>query len=162
MDSSILRQNGFEGFVSIASLKANPNQIPQKQGVYVVLFPFDKEPNFLQTGTGGFFKDKDPNVTISELESKWLSGTDIIYIGKAGGSSSKATLRSRLIQYLKFGMGMKIGHWGGRYIWQLSNSDNLIICWKPTKQDARDVESEMIEQFKREHNSCRPFANLKD
>ena len=101
MDSSILRQNGFEGFVSIASLKANPNQIPQKQGVYVVLFPFDKEPNFLQTGTGGFFKDKDPNVTISELESKWVSGTDIIYIGKAGGSSSKATLRSRLIQYLK-------------------------------------------------------------
>jgi hypothetical protein len=57
---------------------------------------------------------------------------------------------------------MKIGHWGGRYIWQLSNSDNLIICWKPTKQDARDVESEMIEQFKREHNGCRPFANLKD
>ncbi len=64
MDSSILRQNGFEGFVSIANLKANPNQIPQKQGVYVVMFPFDKEPNFLQTGTGGFFKDKDPNVTI--------------------------------------------------------------------------------------------------
>jgi hypothetical protein len=162
MDSSILRQNGFEGFVSIASLKANPYQIPQKQGVYVVLFPFDKEPDFLQTGTGGFFKDKNPNVSISELESKWVSGTDIIYIGKAGGSSSKATLQSRLIQYLKFGMGMKIGHWGGRYIWQLANSDSLLVCWKPTKQDARDVESEMIEQFKREHNGCRPFANLKD
>ena len=142
MDSQILMQQGFEGFVTIDKLKSDPYQIPTKQGVYVVLLPQDSKPAFLENGTGGFFKDKNPNVPISELKANWVNNTDIIYIGKAGGSSSRATLQSRLIQYLKFGMGIKIGHWGGRYIWQLANSDNLLICWKPTKQDARDVERE--------------------
>ena len=114
MDSQILMQQGFEGFVTIDKLKSDPYQIPTKQGVYVVLLPQDSKPAFLENGTGGFFKDKNPNVPISELKANWVNNTDIIYIGKAGGSSSRATLQSRLIQYLKFGMGIKIGHWGGQ------------------------------------------------
>lgn len=38
----------------------------------------------------------------------------MVYIGKAG-----TTLRKRLNQYLKFGNRQNIGHWGGRYIWQI-------------------------------------------
>ena len=91
-----------------------------------------------------------------------MENTDIVYIGKAGGMTSKVTLQSRLIQYLKFGMGKNIGHWGGRYIWQLANTDELVICWKPTDEEPRKVETEMIAQFKAEHQGQRPFANLTD
>lgn len=71
-------------------------------------------PEFLSHGTGGFFKGKDPNVSITELETNWVENTCVVYIGKAG-----TTLQKRLNQYLKFGNGQNIGHWGGRYIWQI-------------------------------------------
>ena len=157
-----LKQRGFEGFVTISQLKSNLSQIPLEQGVYVIVYPSTKPVQFMETGTGGHFKDKDPNVPIAELEANWVSDTDILYIGKAGGSSSNATLQSRLTQYLKFGIGKKIGHWGGRFIWQIKDSDQLIVCWKQTEREAREVESEMIEQFKQEHDGKRPFANLAD
>ena len=72
MDSQILKQQGFEGFVTIDKLKSDPYQIPTKQGVYVVLLPQDSKPAFLENGTGGFFKDKNPNVPISELKANWV------------------------------------------------------------------------------------------
>ncbi len=162
MDIDSLKQNGFEGFLSVKFLRENPSMIPQMMGVYVVIYPQGQELSFLETGTGGFFKGKDPNVSIAELRESWVEGADVIYIGKAGGTASNATLRSRLIQYLKFGNGKNIGHWGGRYIWQIKNADNLMICWKTVIGEPRDIESEMIEQFKHEHMGKRPFANLKD
>ena len=162
ISSDNLKQSGFEGFVTIAQLKSSLSQIPPKQGVYVIIYPSNKPVCFLEVGPGGHFKDKDPNVPISELEANWVPHTDILYIGKAGGTSLNATLQSRLTQYLKFGMGKKIGHWGGRFIWQIKDSDQLIVCWKPTEREAREVESEMIEQFKQEHDGKRPFANLAD
>lgn len=162
MDIDSLKQNGFEGFLSIKSLRENPYKIPLVKGVYVVLYLQGIEPSFLETGTGGFFKGKDPNVSRAELRENWVEGADVIYIGKAGGTASNATLRSRLTQYLKFGNGKNIGHWGGRYIWQIENADNLKICWKPIMGEPSDIESEMIEQFKHEHMGKRPFANLKD
>jgi len=36
-----------------------------------------------------------------------------LYTGEAGECSSGATLRSRLIKYMKFGTGEFVGHWGG-------------------------------------------------
>ena len=87
-------------------------------------------PEFLSRGTGGFFKGKDPNVSITELGTNWVKNTCVVYIGKAG-----TTLRKRLNQYLKFGNGQNIGHWGGRYIWQIKNSGNLLLCWKPTPDE---------------------------
>lgn len=162
MNSKELKQGGFIGFKMVKELRRNPYEIPQSMGVYAVLYTDDIHPVFVERGVGGFFKGKDPNVSVSELETNWVENTDIVYIGKAGGMSSKATLQSRLIQYLKFGMGKNIGHWGGRYIWQLANADELVICWKPTDDEPREVEAKMIAQFKAEHQGLRPFANLTD
>ena len=64
-----LKQNGFEGFKTIGELKENQKGIPEEQGVYVVLYSQPQEPSFLEKGTGGFFKDKNPNVEISELKA---------------------------------------------------------------------------------------------
>ena len=66
--------------------------------------------------TGEFFKGKNPNVVLDELKKNWIDDTLVVYIGKAGGGNSKATLKSRLRQYFGFGQGKSIGHWGGRLI----------------------------------------------
>ena len=63
-------------------------------------------------------------------------------------------------QYFRFGNKEAVGHWGGRYIWQLSNPEELIVCWKATSnKDPRYVEKELIAEFVKQFNK-RPFANL--
>lgn len=163
-DRKMLKALGFEGFKSMGELMAGEkSQIPAQMGVYVVLRESDSEPQFLEEGTGGFFKRKNPNVSISELQSNWVEKTSIVYIGKAGGTSSSVTLNKRLGQYLRFGQGANVGHWGGRYIWQLQDSRDLIVCWKRLySEEPREVEQQMIEDFKASHSGRRPFANLRD
>jgi len=83
-----------------------------------------------------------------------------LYIGKAGGSGSSATLRNRLTAYIRFGAGRPVGHWGGRLIWQLRDASDLQICWKSTgDHQPREVEKQLIHAFITAHGT-RPFANL--
>lgn len=150
----------------------NVTLVPKKKGIYLVLWPDEKSPVFVEKGTGGFFKGKDPNVAICELEKHWIENERILYIGQAGGKvkrkngdilNNKATLQSRIEQYMQFGQGLPKGHYGGRYIWQLANAKDLIICWKVLiEYDSREEEKEMIKGFKKEHEGKRPFANLQD
>lgn len=117
-----LEAAGFSGFVRVADLK-NPGGcilIPDRMGVYVVVREDTDIPAFLAQGTGGFFKGQDPALPLEEMVRKWVSGAQVVYIGKAGGSSSKATLHSRLKQYMDFGCGKPAAHRGGRMIWQLT------------------------------------------
>jgi hypothetical protein len=120
----------------------------------------NKKPDFLVSGSGGRFKERNPNVSLQELDENWAPNAKVVYIGKAGGTNSKATLRSRLDQLLKFGAGKKIGHWGGRMLWQLADHEELLIGWKPlTDMEPATVEADMIQEF-RLHFGCRPYANL--
>ena len=158
-----LEKEGFTGFKTIRTLMEDRQCIPKEKGVYAVLYIKNKVPTFISRGTGGFFKEKDPNDEIKKLQDKWIDNTHIIYIGKAGGSDQKATLYKRIEQYIKFGQGKKSPHWGGRYIWQLKDSDELIISWKVLPNDEpRDIESEMIQKFKKCHQNKLPFANMKN
>lgn len=164
MTSKNLREMGFQGFVKVQDLMKDISCVPDRKGVYAIIRCSTEKPLFLKVGTGGHFKDKDPNVLISELERNWLGDTDILYIGKAGSLTGKASLRSRLMQYMQFGQGNKVGHWGGRYIWQLADSNSLMVCWLPTPhgQDPEVVEKGLIQDFKLAHYGNRPFANLRD
>jgi len=156
-----LKKQGLNGFYSIKELTQNPLLIPKEKGVYLVL-SFYNEVKFLKEGTGGYFKGKNPNVPIAELKRNWISNALILYIGKAGGLDSKATLYSRLKQYIKFGQGKDVGHYGGRFIWQIQNSNELIVCWKELlNSEPSIVESQLIEEFSKKYTK-RPFANLKD
>ena len=92
----------------------------------------------------------------------------VIYIGQAGGVRngkwSDSNLRERLKKYFDFGLGKPVGHWGGRLIWQIENSDKLIVCWKELPDKVKDPckeESKLIEKFKTTFGK-RPFANLRD
>ena len=149
-----IQTNGFTGFKKISDLWTDHSCIPDTKGVYLVLTPTPKRPAFLTTGVGGFFKGKNPNVTVDVLMDNWVGDAQVIYIGKA------TSLRKRLKQYLRFGQGNNVGHYGGRYIWQLKNHSDLIFCWQTTSdQIPGDVEQELINSFRRQFNG-RPFANL--
>lgn len=151
-----LKAAGFIGFKPIAELIIDSSCLPLAGGVYLILMPEDSKLEFIPIGSGGYFKGKNPNVPVEILELNWVSDSKIIYIGKA------TCLRERLNQYFKFGQGKNIGHYGGRYIWQLKNSASLIVCWKQTNnEDPRLIESQLIRDYKAKHRK-RPFANLCD
>ena len=157
-----LKQAGFEGFVPVKDLLAGKTDvIPAQPGVYMVVTPDNFDHSFLEVGTGGYFKGRNPNVQQSVLEASWVPDTCVLYIGKAGGGTSSATLRKRIGQYLRFGTGEPVGHWGGRFIWQLKYAESLLFCWKSTDR-AREDEAALISDFKAQHSGRRPFANLKD
>lgn len=157
-----LEKIGFEGFISISLLLKNENLIPKSKGVYMILYPTENRPKFKFVGSGGHFKGRDPNVAVEILDNNWIKDEPIIYIGKAGSTFGSGTLHSRLKQYLNFGKGLPVGHWGGRYIWQLDFPEDLIICWKQTpNQDPSIIEKYLIQKFKEGYNQ-RPFANLRD
>lgn len=157
-----LKKIGFDGFLTIETLFKDISNIPKKGGVYMILYPSATKPKYRKVGSGGHFKGKNPNVSIEELERNWIVDSSIVYIGKAGSENSSATLQSRLKQYFDFGKGKPVGHWGGRYIWQLALAEELIVCWKATPEnEPAVVESYLIGKFK-EFYGQRPFANLKD
>lgn len=114
-----LRSDGFTGFVTVRDLRASKlSCVPGMRddiGFYVMLRMQEGLPTFLSASTGGHFKGRDPNVALDMLRGRWIADSPIVYIGKAGAPGKSATLRSRLKQYLDFGAGRPIGHWGGRY-----------------------------------------------
>ena len=157
-----IKNAGFLGFKKMRELFVDSSSIPKIKGVYLILNPNYKKAEYLEIGTGGHFKGKNPNVCIDKLKSNWVDNSLVVYIGKAGSESGNATLNSRLRQYVGFGQGRNIGHWGGRLIWQMKNSSNLIVCWKPLpNENPRFIESQLIKNFRTEF-SKHPFANLED
>lgn len=159
-DTAISLKNfGFKGFIKIQQAIDDKKLIPEEKGVYII-YKEESEPSFTTVGTGGFFNGKDPNVSKEILVENWVEETPVLYIGKAGGLDSRATLQSRLNQYFNFGQGKKVGHWGGRFIWQIKNPYQLKVCWLPTpNHNPREVEKALILFFILEFEK-RPFANL--
>ena len=159
-DIDSLVDYGFTGFKSIKFLRSNKSILPNKKGIYLVLNPNKSNMEFIIPGVGGFFKGKDPNVAEDMLMANYVKGTPVLYIGKAGGNNSNATLHSRINQYLKFGEGKNIGHWGGRLIWQIKHHEDLQLCWKVTpNEEPREIEKKLIGEFIN-HYGVIPFANL--
>jgi hypothetical protein len=148
------RAAGYTGFVPLLALA--PGGAPARPGVYVVLRPSVGEPVF-EASSGGWFKGKDPNVSMATLSANWVAATQTVYIGKAGTS-----LAERLKAYRSFGHGRPAGHWGGRMIWQLADRQQLLACWTTiADDDPAHEESRLIAAF-RDVYGDRPFANLKD
>lgn len=159
-----LEQYGFEGFVPFNELLSSV-QPPKLNGVYMVLRTNREKVSFLEEGSGGYFKDKDPNVSIHKLIENWVDNTLVLYIGKAKARArvrKSNNLRVRLSAYKRFGEGKNVGHYGGRYIWQIKNAmSDLVVCWKATNEGDEDkTKSDLICSF-REQYGKRPFANLK-
>lgn len=148
-----LEAEGFVGWVTFEELGARLPSVPSDGGVYVVARDSADAPEFLDANPGGRFKGRDPTVELDALRANWVGGATIVYIGKADN------LRRRLRQYMRFGEGVPVGHWGGRLIWQLADARDLVVGWLETPDRIpKQVETELIAAFRRAHDKP-PFAN---
>ena len=162
-DRQELLELGFAGFKTVLELMNSCKDIPKEMGVYVVLREKNEKPVILDERPFDCQEDKYPSYAKSELEAKWVDGTQIVYIGKAGGSNQKTGLHKRLSTYIRFGKGQKAAHGGGRSIWQLGDAKELVVCWRVlSEEEPRCVEEKMISEFRELHSGMRPFANRKD
>jgi hypothetical protein len=147
-----LSDAGFTGWITFDRL-STASPCPKEGGVYVVCRTEIADPKFTEQSCGGWFKNRNPTVSLDALRANWVEGADIVYIGKAND------LRRRLGEFAKFGAGKPIGHWGGRLIWQLLEAPTLIVGWKATPdRDPESVEGEMIAHFRSTFGKP-PFAN---
>ena len=90
-----------------------------------------------------------------------MPGAQVLYLGRACGPGVRSLLRQRVKRYLRFGHGRVVGHWGGRFVWQLRDHGTLRVAWKPTgDEDPALVEARLQARF-REHYGMLPFANLR-
>jgi hypothetical protein len=120
---------------------------------YIVTQPTSTEPDFLKSNPGGWFKGRNPTVDAAALHANWVYGAEFVYVGKADN------MRRRLRQFAQFGAGKPIGHWGGRLIWQLARSKDLLVAWRETPGEVpKEVEMTMLDDFRIAHGH-RPFAN---
>ena len=158
-----LQRCGFVGFKTVQELMNSCKDIPKEMGVYVILREKNEKPVILGKRPFDCQEERYPSYPKSELEAKWVEGTQIIYIGKAGGSDQKTELHKRLSTYIRFGKGQKAAHGGGRSIWQLADAKELVVCWRVlSEEEPRSVEERMISDFRELHSGMRPFANRKD
>lgn len=152
-----LEDAGFVGWLSWAQVRAGHLvPVPASPAAYVIYRVSGTDPEFLPANPAGRFKGKDPTVSLEALKQNWVPGTPVVYIGKANSANR------RLSQFARFGGGEPVGHWGGRYIWQLADSEDLLIAWHPViwNETARDYEKRLLAEFAELHNGSRPFANL--
>lgn len=154
-----MTREGFTGWHRFGELRPHlPSIESAAGGVYIVYRETLDPPVWLDKSIGGTWRG-DPSVTRSELVTNWGDGTaQVIYIGKA----NRGQLRNRLRAYCSFGEGGKGRHYGGRLIWQMDASADLLVAWRVITDPSvnpYDVEQEMLRRF-REAYGALPFANL--
>lgn len=147
-----LKEAGFVGFEKLRSLPKGCRHMPADRGNYVVVRNRATASEFLERSVGGWFKGRDGTVPIETLAEKWLNDSNVLYIGRA------TNLRRRLDEFARYGRGERIGHRGGRYVWQLADNSELLVAWR-LDADPVGAEADLIAAFEAEFGQL-PFANL--
>lgn len=159
VDKRALREGGFAGFRTFADVEIN--RIPQAPGIFAVLQPEGFQVQLLARSTAGVFKKKDPSLSADKLAAEWVDGAEVLYVGKAGpGSKGNRGLRRQIQEFLDFGNGKPPGHWDGRLIWQLANTDSLLLAWKELPAGGLNQAEAKYHADFRETYGRLPFANL--
>lgn len=147
-----LQGEGFVGWVTFEELGGRLPRVSSGAGVYVVVRDSAADPEFLGANPGGRFKGRDPTVGLDALRANWVGDATVLYIGKADN------LRRRLRQYMRYGEGVPVGHWGGRLIWQLADARDLLVGWRETPgRIPKEVETRLIAAFRRAYDKP-PFC----
>jgi hypothetical protein len=149
-----LRRRGFVGFLPVAELDDDPEQVPGASGVYAVAREATDAPKFLVQGEAGWWKGQDPNVTADKLAANWVNDMQTLYLGDA------ASLRERIGLLVEFSRAGRrsVMHYGGRLLWQLEGCQALLVAWK-VEPYSTALEYDLLEEFIDAHGRL-PFANL--
>lgn len=163
-----LTEVGVTGWRTWASLHtADYAGIPSTAGVYFIVREPVDAPVWVHPSPAGHFKGRDPSATAARLSAEWVPGAAVLYIGKASlrkRAGSRNGLGLRLSEFGRFGRGAPIGHWGGRFIWQVEGVFRACVAWHEItwSEDAREYEKRLMRRFGELHGGRRPFANLTD
>jgi hypothetical protein len=152
-----LGETGFSEGLPFVNLRSESLAlIPDAAGVYAFVCSPEMKAVFLERSPAGWFKGRDPTVSVNELERKWVAGARVVYIGKADN------LRRRMRQRLQFAGGRPVGAWGGRYLWQIDGAATLIVGWKlaSLEESAIEMEARLLGAFRMKYGTL-PFANLR-
>ena len=153
MDRQAFETKGFTGWVPLLAFLDQP-RLPNAPGVYAVEYSGGKPQAWPDKSCGGWHKGRNPAVTVDQLSANWVDDASIVYIGM-----STRPLAARLGEFVKFGHGKAIGHWGGRLIWQLPEPSRLHVGWLELDGIApRSREAELIAEFRGIYGKP-PFAN---
>jgi hypothetical protein len=156
-DSGDLRAAGFVGWTTGHELRAAGfASVPSTPAVYLVYRPENTSPTFLAVNPAGHFRGKDPTIVGWALQANWVPNAHVVYIG---GSDD---VKPRLDELARYGAGEAVGHPGGRYIWQLADSAELLVAWHEITwgEAARDYERRLVKRFMDLYGGAVPFANL--
>jgi len=155
-----LEDKGFVGWIRWADWPPPLAVLPASAGgVYLLFRSSQSKPRFLDRSTGATHKRRDPSVGREALAANWVPSANVVYIGKA----DHHRLRGRLKEYQAMGARPTGSHWGGRLIWQLDDSSELLVAYLvlPPTAVPRIIEREMIEGFRQCYGKP-PFANYPD
>ncbi|MEY4373989.1 MAG: hypothetical protein RL760_155 [Candidatus Eisenbacteria bacterium] len=156
-----LAAEGFEGFLTVGQLhRSGCLEVPDACGVYVVLRRGEAPHRVVRRSQAPAWRGMDPTRPIEELTARVIDATDLLYVNAAPGSGVRHRLRQRLKRFLRFGHGSVVGHWSGRFIWQLGESSRLVLAWRPCAEheDARALADDLLRRFEAVHHA-RPYAN---
>lgn len=133
-------------------IRLNCSNIPEEPGVYWILSPEGFSIRFHQMP----YHPKCKLYPVELLQAKLTNCNDkqILYIGKAQG---KKGLRQRVRQYMNYGQGKSNIHQGGRAVWQIEDSEFLLLGYEVCHH--ADVRERQLLSEYRAQNFFYPLAN---
>ena len=159
---AFLEAEGFEGFFTVGQLHAERcERLPNEPGVYAMVRESLAPPEFLPNSVAPIYRGQNPTQPIEALSERWVPGAQVLYFGRARGPGVRSLLRQRVKRYLRFGYGRVVGHWGGRFVWQLRDHAALLVAWKSTDAEGALLTEARLQIRFREHYGVLPFANLR-
>ena len=127
----------------------------QFSGVYIFVLS-DKfgEVSFCGENHSGWFKEKNPTISVEKLEENRVKGANVLYIGE-----TERTIKKRVMEHIRFWNSKPVGAYGGRAVAQINNYVNLEI-WCLKTETPKKTKQDLLLEFKKEFKKS-PFANLK-
>lgn len=131
-------------------------------GVYAVVAPPDYGFHLRDQASVRAANNVLSPLSNDRLESKWVKGARVVYIGFAGNTNPR-TLRQRLKDLVRHGAGETTDrgpHRGGESIWQLIGYESFSIMALTTDLPPapKNLEQSLLDRFQKRFGTL-PFAN---
>jgi hypothetical protein len=155
-DRLALVEAGFQGWRTWAALRQTDlAEVPATPAVYVIVLPAAGSPRFAERSHGGRFKAKDPTMPTTVLAANRVSGTEVIFVGKADDAQRRLRQFARFVAGTPSATGADASS-GSYGTLRLSSSPG-------TQSRGRRLPvptSAPLARFAELHSGTRPFANL--